>query len=304
MVDEREDFFLFKDEAITIIDRAMSKLDSLYSALADDVGSSSEQVRNSGVGQRERFDDIIYDIYSDIHTVKGESGFFGLFDVAESLHHVEDELLKLRKTGKLDKKVMEDMRNKLLFARTRIKACASYSLSSTDELAKQMKDFFSEYARVLGKKAELKMSINTEIQDKMLTDIMHIIVNLIRNSVEHGIEPSEERVAKGKPEVGEVRITIRELRENSDSFLEIEYIDDGRGFSPSILDKVSKEGFEAIKGFSSKKTPTIHSGRGMGLYSIYKIAMEYSGNMTIENRRDTEGARILIRMKKKNKNQK
>lgn len=298
MVDEREDFFLFKDEAISIIDRAMRKLDSLYSVLIEDTSASGES-RNSEVEGVRRFEDIIYDIYSDIHTVKGESGFFGLFDVAESLHYVEDELLKLKETGKIDKKMMEDVKNKLIFARTRIKACASYSLSSTDELASQMKDFFSEYARVLGKKAELKININVEINDKMLTDITHIIVNLIRNSVEHGIEPSEERVAMGKPEVGEVQITIREVRDNSDDFLEIEYADDGRGFSPSILEKVRKEGFEVIKGFSSKKTPTIHSGRGMGLYSIYKIALEYSGSMTIENRKDGDGARILIRLKKK-----
>ena len=298
MVDEREDFFLFKDEAISIIDRAMRKLDSLYSVLIEDTSASGES-RNSEVEGVRRFEDIIYDIYSDIHTVKGESGFFGLFDVAESLHYVEDELLKLKETGKIDKKMMEDVKNKLIFARTRIKACASYSLSSTDELASQMKDFFSEYARVLGKKAELKININVEINDKMLTDITHIIVNLIRNSVEHGIEPSEERVAMGKPEVGEVQITIREVRDNSDDFLEIEYADDGRGFPPSIIEKVRKEGFEVIKGFSSKKTPTIHSGRGMGLYSIYKIALEYSGSMTIENRKDGDGARILIRLKKK-----
>ena len=95
-----------------------------------------------------------------------------------------------------------------------------------DIAAKQGKqvDFIIE-----GKDTELDRSVIEEIGDPLL--------HLIRNSVDHGLEPPEERIAAGKPPVGKLRLSAH----HADSHIVITLDDDGRGVPLDIVKRKAVE---------------------------------------------------------------
>lgn len=251
---DAEEFILFKEEAIKLVHDAIDKVERL----------------------RENYDErVLYDAYSDVHTVKGEAGFFKLNDVAEVLHVVEEEIEKMRKVGKAEPEIIDDIKKKLLFVSARIKSAATSEIEREDVFSEYVKSFFYEYARYLGKMAELDFRIRAPVGDSMI-HLMHIVIVLLRNALEHGIEMPSERRAKGKDEVGRIAIDISL---EPGGRIELRYKDDGRGFPEEIVRRVNSGNVEEIRGVSSScGRVSIHSGRGMGLFSIYKIiTTKFSG---------------------------
>ena len=55
---------------------------------------------------------------------------------------------------------------------------------------------------------------DVELDKRVLEDMVEPLLHLIRNAVDHGIEPAEQRAAKGKPAVAHVRIGIDDLPAN------------------------------------------------------------------------------------------
>lgn len=266
-----EEFILFKEEAIKLIQDAISKIEKL---------------------EIEFDEKLLYDVYSDVHTIKGEAGFFKLNDVAEALHFVEEEIEKLRRSGKALKENTEDIRKKLLFVNARIKSTRTEEIKDEVDFSEYVKSFFHEYAKCLGKKAELEF--RTEIPPgENLMYLMNIAIVLLKNALEHAIETQEERRSKNKKEAGKISLTISFIPPNK---VEINYADDGKGFPKNIVSKVNSGNIEDIKGVSSTgDRVSIHSGRGMGLYSIYKIITTRfkDGKITINSETD-RGSEIKI----------
>ena len=124
--------------------------------------------------------------------------------------------------------------------------------------------------RVEGKEIELDRAILDELGDPLM--------HLLRNAVDHGIEPPDERRRRGKPPEGEVVLTA--LRERAS--VTITVADDGRGVDRSrILARAQREGLVeahadalsdeqllrvlARPGFSTAEAVTSVSGRGVGI---------------------------------------
>ena len=124
--------------------------------------------------------------------------------------------------------------------------------------------------RVEGKEIELDRAILDELGDPL--------VHLLRNAVDHGIEPPAERRKKGKKPEGE--IVLAAVRERSSVTISI--ADDGRGIEPGrVLERAKREGLvdphtEALSddqllrvlarpGFSTADAVTNVSGRGVGI---------------------------------------
>jgi len=117
----------------------------------------------------------------------------------------------------------------------------------------------------------------TEMDRIMVEKIADPLVHLIRNAVDHGIEPAEERRAAGKPETGTVRLSA--CHEGGNIVIEIS--DDGRGINRErVLAKAIANGiidknailsdtqvFDLIfaPGFSTAEQVTEISGRGVGM---------------------------------------
>jgi two-component system chemotaxis sensor kinase CheA len=167
-----------------------------------------------------------------------------------------------------------------------------------DIAARQRKqiDFIVE-----GKETELDRSVIEEIGDPLL--------HLIRNGVDHGIEPPEERQAAGKPAAGQLRLSAR----HADSFIVISLEDDGRGINvEAVKRKAVERGVvaqeqvdrmpeaEAVQlifapGLSTAETLTDVSGRGVGMDVVRANVEKINGSVEVETRAGL-GTRFTVRL--------
>ncbi len=174
---------------------------------------------------------------------------------------------------------------------------------------------FSKFKRLvrdlsleLGKDIELKTAgAETELDKTVIEKLSDPLVHLIRNSLDHGIETPEEREAAGKPATGTV---LLEAVHSGDSVV-IEIRDDGRGLDPERLlakavdkglvaaDSQLAEGeiFELIfaPGFSTAKTVTDVSGRGVGMDVVKRSIDALRGTIGIQSEPGV-GTTISIRI--------
>ena len=137
-----------------------------------------------------------------------------------------------------------------------------------------------DLSRKSGKEVDLVMEgEETELDKSVVEAIGDPLVHLIRNSVDHGIEPEDVRVAAGKSPKG--RVTLRAFHKGNSVAIEIE--DDGKGIDPEKMREVAvrkgiitaeeaaqlddREAVELIfaPGFSSADKITDISGRGVGM---------------------------------------
>jgi len=163
-----------------------------------------------------------------------------------------------------------------------------------------------EAARSSGKKVEIIVNGETSRADRnVVRAVTDPLMHIVRNAVDHGIEPPSERGDKN--EKGRVEIDIS----TSSSGLEIEIKDDGRGIdSKKILDKAiskgltSKENSEELKeeeiydfifqpGFSTAEKVTDTSGRGVGM-DVVKTNVVSSGGSVFLNSKIGEGTKFTL----------
>ena len=142
---------------------------------------------------------------------------------------------------------------------------------------------------VLGKETELDRAILEELPDPIL--------HILRNAIDHGVEPAEERVRKGKPPVGTIRLEAAKERES----VVIRVTDDGRGMDPAVLRRVAlergvvtREQIETMSdsdvmmlitlpGFSTAKEVTDVSGRGVGMDVVRGALESLRGSLVIDS---------------------
>lgn len=137
---------------------------------------------------------------------------------------------------------------------------------------------------------------DTELDRSMIEEINDPLIHLVRNAIDHGIEPPDERRAAGKPERGTV--TLNAWHEQGRIILTVS--DDGRGIDPSALrKKVVQKGLmtaeEAaaltdeqavdlifLPGFSTAEKVTDISGRGVGMDIVQTNIQRVNGTIHIE----------------------
>ena len=150
----------------------------------------------------------------------------------------------------------------------------------------------------LKKKVKCEIPATDIAIDKViLEELGDILMHLVRNALDHGIETPKERKAAGKPETGTISITcLREAKH-----IELKISDDGRGLNyPKIREKAIKlypERTEEItnmgdrelsqflfqSGFSTKDNVTELSGRGVGLDVVWSTVEKIKGRIKIES---------------------
>gem|GEM_PF-653434 len=156
-------------------------------------------------------------------------------------------------------------------------------------LARSVADKQGKQVRVTTKGNDVKV-------DKGIYDLLdHPLTHLIRNAVDHGLETPELRVARGKPEVGTIKIEVT----SDGDWVSIAIQDDGGGisvekvkakalerkmFTPEELDKFSEEeiiNLILLPGFSTVEQVSEISGRGVGMDVVKKNIEEASGKLNI-----------------------
>jgi len=155
-----------------------------------------------------------------------------------------------------------------------------------------------DLSRELGKKVKLIIEgEDTELDKSIIEEIGDPLVHMIRNSVDHGIEPPEERKKAGKPEEGTVWLRAY----NEGNMIVIEIKDDGKGMDPELLKKKAiekgiiteseaanmsdKEAFMLIfkPGFSTASKVTSVSGRGVGMDVVKTNIEKLNGIIEVDS---------------------
>ncbi|MGX5839311.1 hybrid sensor histidine kinase/response regulator [Mesorhizobium sp. ArgA1] len=155
-----------------------------------------------------------------------------------------------------------------------------------------------DLGRTLGKRVRLEIvGGSTGIDRDILEQLDAPLGHLLRNAVDHGLEPPEERVAAGKPAEGLIRL---EARHNA-GLLQITVVDDGRGIdlaelretivarqlatreSADTLSETELLAFLFLPGFSMKLGLTDVSGRGVGLDAVQAMTKEVRGITSVSS---------------------
>ncbi|MGB9791883.1 MAG: chemotaxis protein CheA [Thermacetogeniaceae bacterium] len=168
--------------------------------------------------------------------------------------------------------------------------------------------FVRDVSRELGKRVRLAIEgEETRVDKAVLERVYEPLLHIVRNSLDHGVEPPEERAAKGKPAEG--TIWMRAGQDGHTVFIEVE--DDGRGIDPEkVRDAAVAKGViaaekalqlsddEAVQlvfeaGFSTKGEVSELSGRGVGMDVVRDVVEGLGGRVWLKNR---PGAGLAVRM--------
>ena len=135
----------------------------------------------------------------------------------------------------------------------------------------------------------------TELDRNMVEKLGDPLVHMIRNSVDHGIEPLDERIARGKPAQGTIRLSAAHQRGG----IVIRLSDDGKGLDPDrIRAKAIERGLIRVDtemdasevvsliflpGFSTAEAVTDLSGRGVGMDVVRSNIEGLSGKIEVQS---------------------
>ncbi|WP_144921566.1 chemotaxis protein CheA [Halorubrum salsamenti] len=178
----------------------------------------------------------------------------------------------------------------------------------------QVSDSFPRLVRDISRDLDKRIDFeiegaDVELDRTILTEMRDPLVHVLRNAVDHGIEPPEEREAAGKAPTGHVKLTAERERDH----VIIEVADDGGGLDPDQLREKavdegvkSREAVEAMEdgeaydlvfhpGFSTAEEVTDVSGRGVGMDVVRTTARDLDGSVSVESE-PGEGTTVRFRL--------
>ena len=165
-----------------------------------------------------------------------------------------------------------------------------------------------DIARAQDKRVDLEMTgTDVELDRTILDRLRDPLVHVLRNAVDHGIEPPDEREAAGKPPEGTVELRAR--RERDQAIVEV--VDDGRGLDVEAIRRKAREqgirpegALEAMAdddvydlvfhpGFSTTEEVTEVSGRGVGMDVVHSTVSRLDGSVDVSS---TPGEGTTVRL--------
>jgi two-component system, chemotaxis family, sensor kinase CheA len=173
-------------------------------------------------------------------------------------------------------------------------------------LPRMVRDLSAELGRLVALEVD---SGDVELDREMIEVIRDPLTHIVRNALDHGIEPPEERLRLGKPETGWLRIGARQ----SGNQILIEIADDGRGIDPDkVLARAIANGLVSVEqgtalswdrklalvfepGLSTAAKVTGISGRGVGMDVVRANIERIGGKIEIDSR-PGQGLRLTMRV--------
>ncbi|MBN2484346.1 MAG: chemotaxis protein CheA [Bacteroidales bacterium] len=147
----------------------------------------------------------------------------------------------------------------------------------------------------------------TELDKTIIEKIVDPIMHILRNSIDHGIETPDQRLALGKPEIGEIKLKAYP----SGAHVVIEITDDGSGINVEKVRKTAvKKGYIGASdelstdhmlklilspGFSTADNVSEVSGRGVGMDVVHQKIKEIRGELEIYTQ-ENKGTTLIIRL--------
>ncbi|HDR9814899.1 TPA: chemotaxis protein CheA [Burkholderia cenocepacia] len=180
-------------------------------------------------------------------------------------------------------------------ARDLQEAVMSIRMMPMDYVFSRFPRLVRDLAGKLGKQVELvTFGQATELDKSLIERIIDPLTHLVRNSLDHGIETVDKRVAAGKDAVGQLVLSAAHHGGN----IVIEVSDDGAGLNRErILAKAAKQGMQISEnisddevwqlifapGFSTAETVTDVSGRGVGMDVVKRNIQSMGGHVEISS---------------------
>ncbi|WP_227498080.1 ATP-binding protein [Moraxella macacae] len=180
-----------------------------------------------------------------------------------------------------------------------------------------LNEFYQQFADNIAirqqKQVQLRASglDKTQLPHQIESTLKEIIIQLVRNSVVHGIESPEKRVQMGKAAVGNIQLSLLDLAESYKLTIE----DDGAGINyEAIRQKAINMGFQPEdvatwsrqkltsllfkSGFSTQDTADEDAGRGVGLDIIKDNVQQLQGTLGVDTK-ENQYTRFTIKIPKK-----
>jgi two-component system chemotaxis sensor kinase CheA len=165
-----------------------------------------------------------------------------------------------------------------------------------------------DLSRMLGKEVELiTEGEDTEMDKSLIERLEEPLIHLIRNAVDHGIEPPDERERLGKPRAGQIR--LKAYYQGDRVFISVE--DDGRGIdvekvkakaiekgiaTKDRLEKMTEKEILSLvfsPGFSTADRVSEVSGRGVGMDVVMDVVMRFRGTVDLFSEKG-RGAKVVM----------
>ncbi len=173
----------------------------------------------------------------------------------------------------------------------------------------KMNRIVRDMSQKLSKEVRLEIiGEETEVDKNIIEHISDPLMHLIRNSIDHGIEPAEERRAKGKPEIGTIVLEAK----NAGGDVLIIVKDNGKGLNKEKIIARAKENgllnrtgngltdkeiysYIFLPGFSTNEQVTEFSGRGVGMDVVTKNLEAVGGDVSVDSIPDS-GTTITLKI--------
>ncbi|MBT3273704.1 MAG: HAMP domain-containing protein [Spirochaetales bacterium] len=258
---------------------------------------------------------VLNALFRDIHSLKGAARYMELRGFAGSLHETE-ELIAAARDGsrQIDGNLRKDLTSALEVLNQGVDSIKGINdkfkeFSSQEGLqelfSKSIRGFFENMERMataiaeeLGKSVKVRTSTDFD-SVPFLKELRDPVIHIVRNSLDHGIEESLERISKGKDDVG--LLEIRFLQPDPARCL-VEIRDDGAGIDfakirqkaieAGIISETAEPGdLDLLKilflpAFSSKSDSTAISGRGVGLDAVHAAVTALGGSISVATQKD------------------
>jgi two-component system chemotaxis sensor kinase CheA len=251
--------------------------------------------------------EMLVEIYQSVHAIKSNAVILGLNVFGDKVHKLESEIKKMREQEEVDFNDMLELvlsLEKLSYEKDRFKIIKEKinSFRSSDGGSQEQYVLLESLTKTvnrasddMGKKIKLLVDgIDYEAIEKGPRRIIkETLVQLVRNSVVHGIETPEKRIARGKNETGVIRLSVKSNGEN----IHVKLGDDGNGLD---FEKIAEKALRLnlikaedagnknallkvifLPGFSTAETEGIHAGRGIGLNMVQDRVRNGKGSIKV-----------------------
>jgi HAMP domain-containing protein/HPt (histidine-containing phosphotransfer) domain-containing protein len=263
--------------------------------------------------------DSVSGILRNLHSLKGSSRYMDLVLIADKVHETEGQIVKSKESG-FDENNKESIRQFLYSISEELEGIkkitsrfSSFGSSSGPGKKSKVEQFFGTLEKMVEKIAEelekdVKLVSRSNLESfPYLREIRDPIIHLIRNSLDHGIEDSFERLSSGKQKSAKIKLNIGILKDGTYIVL---VSDDGRGIDfdsvrRSALDKGLIEDSSVSNvvlaellfssSFSTRSEVSSISGRGVGLEVVGEMVKLLNGTVSIATTKE-KGTKFTIKL--------
>jgi signal transduction histidine kinase len=279
-----------------------------WEGYVDFISDMSKRLGRASMGQ---------DVMLELHTAKGTAGVMGCENFASRVHDVEsracsgvpvqDSLRELEAyfralvasceatLGRTQRAVVVVPRadyDRLcsLLAQEHSREASilanSWIMQRVENVLERLSANTIRYASQAGKRVRVEIdSGGISVPRGHLDELWHCLVHLLKNTVAHGIEEGDRRIAAGKPAEGRIRLVVAAHEER----LHVSVCDDGAGIDWRALgvasdadDRVRIQALVAAG--SSAEVVTQLSGRGVGLAAVFNTVESLHGELAVNSR--------------------